>query len=112
MKKLELESGKLVNLGFCKFEFVVDDGIYKFIATDTNRYSVGEVEATPYGYTNYTDLKKPETRAKIYYGGWAPSGYLHSKVSIPYTGKFRDAEHYFDVVTALVIDTMSKLEEY
>lgn len=101
-EKLEPYKGKDVRIGKIPFEFVIDGDKYKFIAKTTNRFSIGEIEATPYNYTDeYAD--EPQTRVRVYHGGQTPAGFLESKLSEAYIGLFKTPQDYFSTVEELTL---------
>jgi len=101
-EKLEQYDGKDIRIGKIPFKFEIRDGEYIFHAKTTNRYGIGELRATPYNFTNeYSE--EPQTRVKVYHGGETAKGFVFSDVSEAYTGLFKDALHYFDVVEKLAL---------
>jgi hypothetical protein len=109
--------GKLMHLGVFNddgsevlFELKIGERDVDFWATDTNKYSLSKIVATPYRYTNASDLSKPITRLKIFYGGQSGMYFNRYIVSQQYVGIFRDRKHYVDVVRSLLLDTLASKE--
>lgn len=91
--------------------FECTDSDYVFLATDINRYSIGEIHAIPYNCKEYRDLDKLVTRAIVYHGGKLIGGnYVERDISPAFYGKFENRQHYIDVVTRLTLDIFNHEE--